>query len=300
MLFALGGFNKPRGVQMNSSSDLNYQRESGYDPVAARRFFESSGDEVEVAAGETIFVEEKKGSWLLLQRDKMYYLLEGEVELTVRHKHVGTIKKGEIFGELASITHSARSATAIANTPCRLITLDEKQFRAALRDNPEFSLTLMWLMIRRLRKMIAMLNAEVALPGDDGEWNESGVFSKKLLADLVDRLGDSACTRYVQGKAIMQEGQVGLLMYVVLEGVVEVTIQGHVVEKIGAGGMFGEMALIGRAERLASAVAETDCSLLAINRKDFFDLVKNNPDFGVALLSAVGERARFIALCFAL
>ena len=31
-----------------------------------------------------------------------------------------------------------------------------------------------------------------------------------------------------------------------------------------------------------------------------FDLVKNNPEFGVALLSAVGERARYIATCFAL
>ena len=271
---------------------------SSYDAAAARKFFESAGNVIEVDAGEIIFAEEEKGGWLF-QRDKMYLLLEGEIDLTVRRKHVGTIQKGEIFGELASITHSARSATATTRTPCRLIALDDKQFRAALREHPEFSLTLMGLMVGRLRKMIAKLNANAGLPAGE-EWNESGVFGKKLLAGLVDELGESACTRYVQGKAIMQEGQVGLLMYVVLEGSVEVTIHGRVVERIGPGGMFGEMALIGRTERLASAVAETDCSLLAINRKDFFDLVKNNPDFGVALLSAVGERARFIALCFAL
>jgi len=273
--------------------------QSFYDASAARRFFESAGDEMEVAAGKVIFSEDEKGNRLFFQKDKMYLLLEGEVVLSVREKYVGHVLRGEIFGELASITHSPRSATAIAETPCRLIALDEKQFRAALREHPEFSLSMMGLMIGRLRKMIARLDADAGLPAGE-EWNESGVFGKKMLAELVDEIGDRACTNYKQGKAIMQEGQVGLLMYVVLEGTVEVTIQGRLVERIGPGGMFGEMALIGRAERLASAVAETDCSLLAIKGKEFFALVKNNPEFGIALLSAVGERARFIAACFAL
>ena len=277
----------------------NAPEKSAYDASAARSFFHAAGDEEDFAAGQVIFAEEEKANRLFFQKDKMYLLLEGEVELSVGDKHVGTIQPGEIFGELASITHSPRSATATANTRCTVIALDEKQFRAALREHPEFSLTMMGLMIGRLRKMLARLKADAGLPMGD-VWNESGVFNKKLQAALVDELGESARTHYVQGKSIMQEGQVGLLMYVVLEGTVEVTIQGRIVEKIGPGGMFGEMALIGRSERLASAVAETDCSLLAINRKEFLGLVKTNPEFGVALLSAVGERARFIAMCFAL
>lgn len=250
-------------------------------------------------AGKAIFHEDEKASRLLMQKDRMYLLLEGEVVLSVRDRLVGTIQKGEIFGELASITHSARSATATAKTRCRVVALDEKQFRAGLREHPEFSLTMMTLMVGRLRKMIARLKEDAGMPAN-ALWNESEVFGKKQLAELADTFGSSAIAHYTQGKPIVQEGQVGLLMYVVLEGDVEVTIQGRVVEEIGAGGMFGEMALIGRTERLASAVAVTDCSLLAINRKDFFDLVKNNPEFGVALLSAVGERARYIATCFAL
>lgn len=271
---------------------------SSYDAAAARKFFESAGDEVEVAAGAVIFAEEEKGNWLFFQRDKMYLLLEGEIDLTVGDKRVGFINEGEIFGELASITHSARSATATAITPCRLIALDEKQFRAALRGDPEFALTLMGLMVGRLRGLITTLNAGGSQLGSDG-WNESGAFDKKLLADLVDEIGDSAIAVYRKGKGILQEGQVGMLMYVVLEGRVKVAIKGSVVEKIGPGGMFGEMALIGGMERLASAVAETDCSLLAIKRKTFLDLLKTRPEFGVALLNAVGERARFMVSRFA-
>ncbi len=271
----------------------------GYDPLVAWRFFTSVGDEEEVAAGKVLFREDEKGSRLLLQKDRMYLLLEGEMELTVGDKRIGMVQKGEIFGELASITHSPRSATARAKSRCRVVALDDKQFRAGLREQPEFSLIMMALMVGRLRKMIARLKEDAGMPAV-AEWNESGVFGKKQMAELVDTFGSSSVAHYSPGKAIVQEGQVGLLMYVVLEGTVQVTIQGHVVEEIGPGGMFGEMALIGRTERLASAVAVTDCSLLTINRKDFFDLVKNNPEFGVALLSAVGERARFIAACFAL
>jgi len=271
---------------------------SSYDAAAARKFFESAGDEEEVAAGEIIFAEDEKGNRLFFQRDKMYFLVDGEIALTVKNKAVASVKKGEIFGELASITLAARSATATAKTPCRLIALDDKQFRAALREEPEFALTLMGLMIGRLRRMIAGLGASGALPAD-GEWNESAVFGKKLLSDLVDELGDAACKSYREDTVIMQEGQAGVLMYVVLDGHVTVTIQNRVVEKIGSGGMFGEMAPIERTGRLASAVAETDCALLSINRKVFLDLVKTNPEFGVALLNAIGERSRFMALRYA-
>ena len=272
---------------------------SSHDAAIELEFFKSAGKAENLAAGKIIFAENTKGNRLLFQRNKMYLLLEGEVKLTANEKTVCTVRKGEIFGEMASINQAERSATATAKTACSVISLDDKQFLSALHDNPEFALMLMGIMAGRLRKMIAPLNAGGTLPADE-EWKESGVFDKKLLADLVRKLGDGARIRYGRGKVIMQEGQGGILMYVVLEGRVAVAIQNSVVEKVGPGGMFGEMALIERTERLASAVAETDCSLLAINRNTFLDLVRDNPEFGVALLSAVSERARFMASRYAL
>lgn len=267
---------------------------SSYDAASVLEFFKFAGNAEKIAAGKTIFDEGEKGNRLFFRRDKMYLLLEGEVEITIKGMPVSTIRDGEIFGEMAFITQTPRSATATAKTACSIITLDDKQFHAALGETPEFALTLMNIMSGRLRNMIARLKADGALPAEE-EWKESRVFDKKLLDDLLCELGDGTRMRYGQGKVIVQEGQAGILMYVVLEGRVAVSIQNRVVGKIGPGGMFGEMALIERAERLASAVAETDCSLLAINRNVFLDLVKSNPEFGVALLSAVGERVRFIA-----
>ena len=267
---------------------------SGYNAAVALEFFNSAGKPESVRQGATIFVEEEKGSRLLLKRDKMYLLLEGEVEMAAKGKPVGAVKAGEIFGEMASISQAPRSATAVAKTACRLIALDDRQFQSALQNKPEFALMLMGIMIGRLRETIGRLNAAKALQGT-ATWKESRVFDRKLLDGLVRVLGDEAPVRYDRNKAIMQEGQAGVFMYVVLEGRVAISIRGSVVERIGPGGVFGEMALVDQSVRAASAAAETDCALLAINRNTFLSLVKTSPAFGASLLGAVADRARFLA-----
>src|SRR5947207_2936771 len=105
-----------------------------YIPAVARAFFESAGKEESVDAGTVFFSENEKASRLLLKRDKMYYLLEGQVSLVAKGKQIGAPKVGEIFGEMAAISDSPRSATAVAKADCRVLSLDDKGFSAALRQ----------------------------------------------------------------------------------------------------------------------------------------------------------------------
>jgi CRP-like cAMP-binding protein len=277
--------------------DLNFitpPAKPSYDTKVALKYFKASGSTMNVAAGQAIFVENEKSNPLLLQRDKMYFLLEGEVDLTVNNSHVGLIRSGELFGEMALITKMPRTATATAKTDCRLYTLTGGQLQAALTTAPEFGLLLMSIMITRLRDTIVSLKTGGKL-ANQTELEDAEVFDKKLLDRLVEELDVSARVRFPAMKIIMEEGQTGVLMYVVLEGTVEISVKGVVVGKIEPGGMFGEMALITRSERVASATAKTECLLLAISRNLFLDLVCANPKFAVALLGAVGNRARFMA-----
>ena len=263
-----------------------------YDPAMAMEFFGSAGKPETIAQGTTIFTENEKGNRLLLQRDRMYLLLDGEVNLIAKNKAIGRIGKGEIFGEMASISEMPRSATAVAKIPCRVIGLDDSQFQSALRKKPEFALMLMSVMIRRMRDVIGRQN-----PGStasEGKLKETAVFDKSALAILARALSQTT-VRYERNKVIVKEGQAGLMMYVVLEGRLAVSIQDKIVEKIGPGGVFGEMALVERTPRLATVISETDCGLLAFGRNTLLDLIKASPDFAVSLLGAVGDRARFIA-----
>jgi CRP/FNR family cyclic AMP-dependent transcriptional regulator len=259
-----------------------------YIPAIARSFFESVGKEETVAAGTVFFAENEKASRILLKRDKMYLLLEGDVALSAKGKPIGAVKIGEIFGEMAAISDSPRSATAVARSDCRVIALDDRQFGAALQKKPEFALMMLGVLIQRLRGMLARLAGVPA----SAEGKESSVFGKTMLAGLQAGLGDQALVRYERNKVIMVAGQTGALMYVVLEGRVAISIRGAVVERVGPGGVFGEMALVDQSPRSANAAAETDCSLLAINRNVFLSLVKSDPTFGISLLSATAERVR--------
>jgi CRP-like cAMP-binding protein len=277
--------------------DLNFTippAKPSYDTKVALKYFKASGSMMSIEAGKTIFVENQKSNPLLLQRDKMYFLVEGEVDLTVNKSRVCVIRSGELFGEMGLITNMPRTATATANTDCRLYTLTSSQLNTALGTAPEFGLLLMSIMITRLRDTITFLKVNGGLASGE-ELKDAGVFDKKLLDKLTDELDDSARIRYATGKVIIQEGQSGVFMYVVLEGAVEVAVQNSIVGRIERGGLFGEMALITREERVASAIAITDCELLAISRNVFLDLVCGNPRFAVSLLSAVGNRARFMA-----
>src|SRR5438046_1361764 len=245
-----------------------------------------------IAKATTIFSENRKGMPLLLMPNRIYLLLEGEVGVVVKGEPIATIRAGEVFGEMASMGQMPRSASAVAKSDCRVVGLDDRQFRAALGRNPGFALMLMSIMIRRLRDSIASLGAPA--PADAG-WREAAALEPQLLADLAQMLGPAARFRYEAGRIIMREGSLGVALFALLEGRVAIRIGDSVVEKVGAGGIFGEMSLAERTPRLATAVAETDCALLAMSRHMFLHLVKSSPKFGAVLLRAVGERAAFMA-----
>jgi CRP-like cAMP-binding protein len=265
-----------------------------YNAAMAMEFFKSAGKPESFAPGATIFKEDDKGGGLLGKRDRMYVLLLGEIEMIAQDKVIGTVRPGETFGEMAVIAQAARTATAKAKTACTLIGLDDKQFQVALQHKPEFALMLMSIMNNRLRSTISRLQASRTLHA--GEAKDSVVFDKKLLAGLVNLMGSQAPVRYAAGKMIMQEGTAGALMYVVLEGRVAISIKGGIVGRAGPGGVFGEMALVDQSVRAATATAETDCALLAINRAAFLQLVKTSPAFGASLLAGLAERAKDMAV----
>jgi CRP/FNR family cyclic AMP-dependent transcriptional regulator len=260
-----------------------------YQPAMALDFFKSAGKPAKVTPGSVIFAENEKARTLLFQRDKMYLLLDGEVELVAKKKVIGTVAKGSIFGEMASITHMPRTATAVAKTACRVIALDDKEFENGLRKKPAFALMLMSMMIGRLRQTIARLSVDQTLSGAQA-LKESAAFDPRRLVELADGLGNDEPVFFDRGKSIMHEGQAGLRMYVVLEGHVLVYVGGSAVERLGPGGVFGELALLEQSPRMASATAETDCQLLPINRQGFLALVKTSPEFASTLLASLARR----------
>jgi len=255
-----------------------------YDPNVARICFKSLGNVERVAQGEIFFTENQNS-------DRMYLVEEGEVALTRGGKAIDVVKAGEIFGEMAAISQLPRSATAVARTACRVVSLDAQQFQRAIQKMPEFALMLMAILINRLRLTVAMLAMSKSLEASNGARTRR-VFDDNLLRGLMLATQHRLPQHCPLNKVIMKEGEAGVFMYVVLGGRVAISIKSKIVEWVGPGGVFGEMALVDQSPRAATATADTDCDLLSINRGDFLTIVKTNPVFVVSLLKAAADRLR--------
>lgn len=97
---------------------------------------------------------------------------------------------------------------------------------------------------------------------------------------------------YKAGETVFTEGDDGYVMYVVLEGAVKLSVTGRSVEKVGKGGVFGEMALIDSAPRSATAVAVTDSTLVSVTAERFKTLVQETPGFALEIMRIMASRLR--------
>ncbi len=274
---------------MESSTETKPEDSTLYDPNAALEFFKLYGKSESAKQDEIIFSQGQKAKRFLLQHDKLYLLVKGKVNIQIGGEIVASVRPGEIFGELTPLILSARSATAIADGPCRLMSLSDKQLILGLKKQPEFALMLMNLLVRYLRKAVTETKSFSTF-SESKNSIKNAVFDVKTRRSLIQKLGDQAIVNVPKQRVIFQEGGSGMLMYVVLEGYVTSSIADRVVERSGPGSVIGEVALIDQKKRVAKVVAETNCSLLAFNRQIFLDLVKSQPSFGISLLRALASR----------
>jgi len=98
------------------------------------------------------------------------------------------------------------------------------------------------------------------------------------------------------GTRIFREGDMGRNAFILQSGQVEVW-KGSETEKrrlgvVTEGGIFGEMALVDNAPRMASASALTDCTIVSISESSFKEKMDRSDPFVVALLRIFARNIR--------
>ena len=99
------------------------------------------------------------------------------------------------------------------------------------------------------------------------------------------------------GEEIFREGDPGDGVYVVKEGLVEISAwinqeTRRVLSQIGPGGIFGEMAVIEHRPRSASASAASDSTAYFIPRGELLSLINRSPGLALSVLQVVSHRLR--------
>jgi len=138
----------------------------------------------------------------------------------------------------------------------------------------------------RIREFAAKIQAFRSLP----------LFRHLAYEELIRVLATTDVVAMKAGEVVQREGEEGDAMYVVLGGRVTLEKAGAHVADFAAGSHFGEVSLIDRAPRSASATVLDDARLLRLRRENLYALVKREPEIAVKLLwsfaETLGERMK--------
>ena len=231
-----------------------------------------------VPAGESVYVEGSPG-------DALYLVDDGRVEIMPDRRTVG---EGEFFGEMALLTGKPRSKIATASQHANLWVLYRSDFDDLVNRYPAISVALSRELGERLAEM-------------DRRYTENHLRGLKLLAGLsstqLEDIGRRLKpARFRQGEIIIREGDPGEEMFFIESGRVQVIrgygAEAYVLAELGAGDLFGEMALLSGNARSATVVALSDLDLWTMAQGDFDDLVTMYPNLALALSRLLSERLR--------
>jgi CRP-like cAMP-binding protein len=94
------------------------------------------------------------------------------------------------------------------------------------------------------------------------------------------------------GEKVFKQDDPASRLYVVRTGRVQIVTYGTVLENVGPGGVFGEMALIDDAPRSAAAIAMEPTEVLELSRAQFLALVQETPEFALHIMAILANRIR--------
>jgi uncharacterized membrane protein len=124
-----------------------------------------------------------------------------------------------------------------------------------------------------------------------------GIFGHLTPEDRIELAKVIDDRKVAAGETLFRAGDPGEALYIVCDGLMEISIRDHAGQKIvlnnaHAGEMFGELALLDRGARTASAVAVTDVELLELDRDDLLMMFKRAPEAALHFLAVMGHMTR--------
>ncbi len=113
------------------------------------------------------------------------------------------------------------------------------------------------------------------------------------MLDYSSLLGVGATSHaFDAGEKVFKQDDAASHLYIVRTGRIQIVTYGTVLENVGPGGVFGEMALIDDAPRSAAAIAMEPTEVLELSRAQFLALVQETPEFALHLMAILANRIR--------
>ncbi|MGA1844451.1 MAG: cyclic nucleotide-binding domain-containing protein [bacterium] len=242
---------------------------------------------------------------------EMYFVKEGEVNVTVKGTQVATLGPGEIFGEISLFYNVKRSATVKAvREKTKVGILNRKGFINLLRRSQPYSYDLIYRLYNILPERLRNINDKyktavdsiyLLLEGDDTRIPQIEDIPAECVVkmELIPPLSQEEAQMVFEdeqafgpGQVIVSEGDEGDRVYFILEGRVKVTTLSSTGKEIrfgelGSEEIFGEMALIDNKPRSASVVTLVPTRVAFVRKHDFIDFLDTRSELAFRLMAYI-------------
>ena len=226
--------------------------------------------------------------------DKFYILLNGKAEVYINSPggseiQVNQLTPGQYFGEMALLGGGVRAATVKASPegPVSVLALNEKAFNSLVDDSRSLREELMGLVEKR--------NTYYHL-------QTLSSLDEKMLTSI---LKEKQPVVHEEGHEIIKQGDVGDTFYLLLDGQVDILVKDErggdvLVNQLGRGSFFGEMALMGTKRRNATVRVSRGhpAKLIELGVGEFDQLEDSSEIFKTQVYHAAGKRKKELERAF--
>lgn len=201
--------------------------------------------------------------------DGVYWLCAGSVEVTRRNQEKETVtlarlSRGVIIGEMGLITKSPRVATVTALTDVQVVVLPTQAYPLLDACSETVHQTLSYLVGRRMLENLTKFSPVFkALPPEA---------HPELLAQFKAKV-------VAPGEVLLRQGKSGRGLYLILDGLVQVTQLGSIQSKwLREGDVFGEISLVYDSPVSATCTAARRSLLYVLNPERFQEMISRYPE----------------------
>jgi CRP-like cAMP-binding protein len=119
-----------------------------------------------------------------------------------------------------------------------------------------------------------------------------GLFSRCSRGELKTIARHAETVRLEPEVVLTRQGDAGDAFYVVLDGTASVAVDGEVVNRLGPGDWFGELALLDGEPRTATVTSEDDLEVAVLGVRMFRTLLREFPDLAAQMLAGLAGALR--------
>ncbi len=217
--------------------------------------------------------------------NKLYVICEGCVRISSKDHEghdfmLSMLKKNDIFGEIALLEHTKRTASARAFEPVLLLSITKEKFDRLFKVFPDFQGIMKPLLAHRTANTLKKVNVFTNLSKDKQE----------ILGGMLE-----FCD-FEPGDIIEEEGSFDCSLYIVVAGSVQATSVNRETGEIQLlsvmeeGTVMGEMALLTGSARSANLIALESTQCLRLSAEQYRRFLSFAPEVMDDLVNTAQER----------